>query len=258
MIIANNLSLGFSNRVIASEITFNIQQGEFIGIFGANGSGKTTFLRTLLGLLQPLHGEVTVFGKKPTHGNRYIGYMPQSRTRDTTLNLTSRTVILAAIKSTHFGLPFISKKENEEVDTVLQLVDANSFADRPLYELSGGERQRIYLAQALLGCPPILLLDEPLAGLDPRYQESFIHLLQTIQKKLQSTILFTAHDPNPLLQAMNRVLYFANGRVMMGTTDAVITSQNLSLLYGTPIDVIRYNERLIVLGENRGYEEHHD
>jgi zinc/manganese transport system ATP-binding protein len=258
MIIANNVSLGYPNRLIASGISFTIQQGEFIGIFGANGSGKTTFLRTLLGLQPPRSGQLTILGEKPRHGNHRMGYMPQAQRRESTLNLTGRTLMMAAIKSTQFGIPLLSKKDLNSVQQVLFLVEATDFADRPLCELSGGERQRIYLAQALLGNPSILLLDEPLAGLDPKYQEMFIHLLSNVQKKLQATVLFTAHDPNPLLKIMDRVLYFANHKVMIGSTQEVITSEKLSLLYETPIDVIHYKERLIVLGENRSEEGHHD
>ena len=128
------------------------------------------------------------------------------------------------------------------------MVKAIDYADRPLHQLSG-ERQRIYLAQALLDSPSLLLLDEPLANLDPNIQEVFIHLLQEVQRELNVTILFTAHDPNPLLPVMSRVLFFAKGKAMIGKVEDIITSTKLSQLYETKIEVIHLHQRLYVIGD---------
>ncbi len=255
---AENVSLGYNQTVIASKITLSIQPGEFIGIFGSNGSGKTTFIRTLLGLIKPVAGNLFIFNAKPTHGNDRIGYMPQLRMIASVAHLTSRTIIGASINSACYGLPILSKKQKSEITNILKLVEAESFADRPFQQLSGGERQRVYLAQSLQGYPPILLLDEPLAGLDPRSQERFIELLYRIKTKLNSTILLTAHDPNPLLKVMDRVLYFANGHAAIGQTKEIMTSENLSALYGLTIDVVHYKDRLIILGENQNLSDYHD
>lgn len=262
VIVTHDLQLGYKNSPLVSQVTLNIGQGEFIGIFGPNGSGKSTFLKSILGLIKPLKGTLSVFGTKPQHGNTNLGYMPQLRTQHLGLHLTGRSVLEASIRGTRLGLPFLSKQEKLAVQAVIDLVKANGFADRSFHYLSGGERQRIFLAQALLGNPRILLLDEPLSGLDPRFQETFIELLHFIQQKLKSTILFTAHDPNPLLKVMNRVLYFAKGKVLNGTVEEVMTSEKLSALYETTIEVIRYKNRIIVLGDERNLygqeEQHHD
>lgn len=248
VIVTRQLTLGYAANIILSQLDLSIKQGEFIGIFGANGSGKSTFLRAILGLLRPLHGEIIVLGEIPKHGNNQIGYMPQMRSRNATANLTSRTLLHASA----YFLAFPIKAVTE----IIALVQAESYADRPFYQLSGGEKQRIHLAQALLGYPPLLLLDEPLANLDPRYQDTFIRLLQDIQRQLNVTILFTAHDPNPLLSVMNRVLYFAKGRGVIGNVTEIITTEVLSRLYETTIEVVQHNDRLIVLGEDRCLGEH--
>lgn len=260
-IVTQNLALGFDNVPIVSNITLDIQKGEFIGLLGPNGSGKSTFLRALLGLVTPLSGEITVLNARPGHGNTNIGYMPQMRRHVSVANLTSRSLLETVSNGLHLGLPVLSSAKKREVREIIDIVQAGAFADRPFRQLSGGERQRIYLAQALLGKPSILLLDEPLSSLDPRYQDVFMSLLEKIKHSLNVTILFTAHDPNPLLDIMNRVLYFANGKAAIGATNEIITSAVLSAMYGTQIEVARIKERLFVLSDTQqnvlGEVRHH-
>lgn len=261
IITTQNLALGYDKKPIVTNMSFAIKKGEFIGILGPNGSGKSTFLRALLGLIKPLSGELRVLKKTPTHGNTAIGYMPQMRSHLSIANLTSRALLEAAYDGVGYGLPLLSEAKKADIQKVLDMVGSITYADRPFKQLSGGERQRIYLAQALLGNPPILLLDEPLSSLDPKYQDIFIMLLNEIHHNLNVTILFTAHDPNPLLHIMNRVLFFANGKAAIGNTDEIITSTALSEMYGTPIEVVRFKERLYVLSETQqnilGEVRHH-
>ncbi len=262
MIVAENLTLGFGERILVSHINLTIEQGEFIGIFGPNGSGKSTFLRAILGLIIPLKGALSVLGNKPCDGLIQAGYIPQTRTGRTAIHLTSRAILDATYQGTRYGLPLSSRSQKMAIQKVLELVEAFSYADRPFHQLSGGEKQRVYLAQALLNEPRILLLDEPMSNLDPHYQEIFIQLLHEIQTKLNITILFTAHDPNPLLKVMNRVLFFAKGQCLIGRIDDVMTSTALSALYDTRIEVIPLDNRLFVLGYGQNIigevAHHHD
>lgn len=260
VIITRGLTLGYEDKPIVSDISVEIRQGEFIGILGPNGSGKSTFLKAVLGLIKPLSGDIHVLGNRPRHGNINIGYMPQMRRYASTANLSCLSMLEASYHGTSLGLPLPSRKKKYEICQVLRMVNAESYADRPIQQLSGGERQRIFLAQSLLGNPRILLLDEPLSNLDPHYQETFISLLKGIQDRLDITILFTAHDPNPLLRAMSRVMFFARGNAAIGQTQEIITSQSLSSLYGTPIEVIEFNHRLFVFGDGQnllGQVAHH-
>ena len=261
VITTRDLDLGYEGHPIVSDMNINIKKGEFIGILGPNGSGKSTFLRALLGLIQPLSGQIKVLGKTPTRGNIDIGYMPQMRSHISIASLTSRALLEAACDGYCLGLPIVSKKMKSEIQQLLDMVGATTFADRPFKQLSGGEKQRIYLAQALLSYPTILLLDEPLSNLDPKYQDVFIVLLNNIRKNLNVTILFTAHDPNPLLNIMNRVLFFANGKAALGDVNEIITSQRLSEMYGTPIEVMHFKDKLFVLSETQqnilGEVRHH-
>lgn len=251
VIVTKQLALGYGHNAIVSDMTISIQRGEFIGILGPNGSGKSTFLKALLGLIKPLSGELFVLNERPNGGNVKIGYMPQMRTPIATADLTGRALLQATCDGLHYGLPLLSKSSKKEIQQVLDIVNATAFANRPFQQLSGGERQRIFLAQALLGKPEILLLDEPLSNLDPKYQEIFIRLLNEVKHNLNVTILFTAHDPNPLLNVMNRVLFFAQGNIAIGPTNQIIKSETLSALYQTDIEVIHFKNKIFVLSENQ-------
>jgi zinc/manganese transport system ATP-binding protein len=144
-------------------------------------------------------------------------------------------------------LPLWTGAARREVDRVLDSVEAQGLAARPLCELSGGEAQRLLLAQALLGSPKLLLLDEPFLSLDPHFQQATVELVKRIQRDLGITVLFTAHELNPLLDAMDRVLYLGQGRAALGSVEEVITSEVLSRLYGAPIDVLKVDHRLLVV-----------
>lgn len=257
VIVAHKVSLGYHQRILIENINLHIHQGEFIGILGPNGSGKSTFLCSLLGLIQPLSGKLSIFDQKPQKGNVTIGYMPQIRKYTLPTYLTSRALIEACDQGTYYGIPLLSQAKKMRIQKLLELVNAEHYADRPFSDLSGGEKQRIYLAQALLGDPQILLLDEPLANLDPKIQKKFIELLKQIQSNLNMTILFTAHDPNPLLTAMDRVLYFAQGKTAIGTVTEIITTDTLSALYGVPVEVLQFKDRLLVIGDHFAEEGHH-
>lgn len=247
----DKLTIGFEQQPILSNLDFTIQKGEFIGILGPNGSGKSTFFKALLGFIKPLAGRILILGTTPQFGHANIGYMPQIRSPLSIANLTARSILQASYHGTDYGLPLPSRTKNLDIEKVLTLVKAIDYADRPFRQLSGGERQRIYLAQALLDSPDILLLDEPLSNLDPHIQELFINLLSDIQKSVNATILFTAHDPNPLIRVMSRVLFFARGKAVIGSVNDIMTSETLSSLYETNIEVIHLNQRLYVIGDGQ-------
>jgi len=251
IIVTDKLSLSYGSTPLISNMNLHIRQGEFIGILGPNGSGKSTFLRALLGLVKPVTGKIKVLHTVPRRGNKNIGYMPQMRMYHLIGNLSGRALLQAVSNGTYWGLPWTSERRKKEIQAIIDLVEIGPYVDRPFRQLSGGERQRIYLAQALLGKPRILLLDEPLSNLDPRYQDHFIILLKEIQRNLHVTVLLTAHDPNPLLPVMSRVLFIANGKVAIGDTEKIMTSEKLSSLYGTPIEVIHLKDKMFVLSETQ-------
>lgn len=241
------VTLARGARVVLADVGVAIEAGEFIGVFGPNGAGKTTLLHAILGLLRPAAGVLTVFGASPTRGNRAAGYLPQQRTSVADLRLRGWDFVASALRGERWGVALTGRAGRRDVDRAIATVDAQTLAARPLCELSGGELQRLLLAQALLGKPKLLLLDEPLLSLDPHFQQAAVALIQRIQQNEGITVLFTAHELNPLLGAMDRVLYLGQGRACLGSVEEVITSEVLSRLYGAPIDVLRIDERLLVL-----------
>ncbi|CAG7597481.1 metal ABC transporter ATP-binding protein [Candidatus Vallotia tarda] len=244
----NCVTIKLGTRCVLDNISFTVNKGEFIGLLGPNGSGKTTLMRTLLGLSPIAHGRLRVLKNRVTFGNTAIGYMPQVRNTAIAQRLSGRDFIACAFNGNRLGVTLSRSRKRRTVDDVLAIVGASTLAERPFVELSGGERQRLLLAQCLLGQPKLLLLDEPLISLDPNHQASVVELVRRVQRQLGITILFSAHELNPLLNVIDRVLYLGNSLAVLGTVDQVITPSVLSRLYGgVPIDVIRISGRIFVM-----------
>ena len=241
------VTLTLGGRDILSGVDLAIHENAFIGVLGPNGAGKTTMMRAVLGLLRPSAGSITVLGAAATRGNGSVGYMPQTRGTLSTAGLSGWDFVAAAVNGHRWGLPLLDVAGRRDVQRVLGLVGALDLARRPLDELSGGERQRLLLAQSLLGNPRLLLLDEPLISLDPHYQRAMVQLVSGLQKTLGLTVLFSAHELNPLLGALDQVLYLGGGHAALGTVDEVITGPVLSRLYGSNIDVVHLNGRIFVM-----------
>jgi zinc/manganese transport system ATP-binding protein len=223
-------------------------------MLGPNGSGKTTLMRAILGLTPASRGSIRVFGRAAARGNPAIGYMPQTRSAGGNLRLSGWDFVATVFSGHRLGLPFAGRAAHAEVDRALALVGADRLARRPLAEISGGERQRLLLAQALIGEPRLLLLDEPLISLDPHHQHAVMALVKSLQVELGITVLFSAHELNPLLGALDRVLYLGRGQAALGTVDEVITSAVLSRLYGSDIDVVRVKGRIFVMSGDQDVE----
>ena len=250
------VGLTLGERVVLADVSLAIAAGEFVAVLGPNGAGKTTLMRAALGLVQPTSGSIHVLGRKATRGNPAVGYLPQLRGMAAGLRLSGRDFVASVVNGHRLGLPIPGRKGHAEIDHALDLVGARELARRPLAELSGGERQRLLLAQALIGRPRLLLLDEPLISLDPHRERAVVELVRSLQQRLGITVLFSAHEVNPLLGAIDRVLYLGGGQAALGTVDEVITGPVLSRLYGTQIEVVRLNGRIFVMAG--GYPVEHD
>jgi zinc/manganese transport system ATP-binding protein len=175
-------------RDILREVTTDIFPGEFIGVFGPNGAGKSSLMRCLLGLIPCHAGELSVFGKLPGRANHMIGYMPQFRTHLENTALSAHSLVAAVEGGTRWGMPWSTPASRAEVERAIMLAGAEEYAHRPFSVLSGGEKQRVMLAQALLGQPRLLILDEPLISLDPRNQARMIECVAEIKATTGATI----------------------------------------------------------------------
>jgi zinc/manganese transport system ATP-binding protein len=236
-------SLSISGRDILRDIDFALEAGEFCGLIGANGSGKTTLLRMILGFVAPSSGSVGLEGR----GRASIGYVPQKFMLDPYMPMRARDLVALGLDGNRLGVPLASKKRRRQVDEMLEAVDAARFADQRIGSLSGGQQQRALIAHAMIRRPRLLLLDEPLANLDVGSVAAIVPLLRRMSREFQTTVLLSAHDMNPLLSVMDRIVYLAHGRAATGSIDAVVRSEVLSQLYGYHIDVVRVHGRVMVV-----------
>ena len=242
----DGVTVRLGGRDILRETTFAIEAGEFVGMLGANGAGKTTLFRAALGLIPLAGGTVRMFGA-PASRHAAIGYMPQNRGAASTARLTGYALIASAALGDRFGFSRLDKATRREIDWALDQVDARALAQAPIAELSGGQRQRLWLSQALLGRPKLLLLDEPLISLDPAHQHAVVEIVARLRRELKIAVLFSAHELNPLINAIDRVLYLGQGAAALGTVDEVVNSATLSRLYGAEVEVVRVRDRVFVM-----------
>jgi zinc/manganese transport system ATP-binding protein len=254
VIALDHVTLQIGSRIVLSDVSFNIEAGEFIGVLGPNGAGKTTLMRAILGLLPPISGSVKVFGHTPERGNPAIGYLPQLRTVLPDLRVRGRDFIASSLNGERWGLPSFSLYDRSMIEETLDAVGVRDLAARPLSDMSGGERQRLLLAQALIGQPKLLLLDEPLISLDARHQEVAIDVVRKVCRERKITVLFSAHELNQLLGTLDRVLYLGNGQAVLGTVEEVVTAPVLSRLYGSEIQVVRVDGHIFVMSRGRDVE----
>jgi zinc/manganese transport system ATP-binding protein len=247
-------TIGIAGHSVLSNVSLAIRAGEFIGVLGPNGAGKTTLMRAILGLLPPSAGTLRVFGHEPQRGDRTIGYLPQVRTVLPDLRVRGLDFIASSLHGERWGVPSLSRHDRSMIEQTLDSVGARDLAMRPLSAMSGGERQRLLLAQALIGSPKLLLLDEPLISLDHRHQEVAIDVVRKVCRERGITVLFSAHELNQLLGTLDRVLYLGNAQAVLGTVEVVITAPVLSRLYGTDIQVVRAEGHIFVMSRGRDVE----
>lgn len=247
------VSVRLGGREVLHDVRFTIRAGEFVGLIGSNGAGKTTLLRVILGLQKPATGQVRIGGAARAGRGTAVGYVPQKIELDPDMPLRARDLVGLGLDGNRFGVPMPSRGRRERITEMLHAVGAAAFADARVGTLSGGEQQRVMIAHALISEPRLLLLDEPLANLDIRSEQEIVNLLARISKERRIAVLMSAHEINPLLPVMDRVVYMADGRAASGTTDEVVRPEVLTRLYGHHVDVIHLHGRVLVVpGQDGG------
>jgi zinc/manganese transport system ATP-binding protein len=236
-----------SGRPILDRVSFQIAPGQFTGLIGANGAGKTTLFRVILGLQAASTGRVLAEGREHARRHRQIGYVPQKFMFDPDVPLRARDLVALGLDAHRLGVPLFSRTRRALVEEMLHAVDATRFADTRVGRLSGGEQQRILIAQALIARPRLLLLDEPLANLDLRSAHEVVALLARIAHEQEIAVLISAHEINPLLPVMDRIVYLAGGRAISGSTEQVVRADVLSELYGHHVDVLDVHGRVLIV-----------
>lgn len=250
------LSFDPRKQPLWSGLNLTVDAGEFVAVLGGNGSGKTSLLRCLLGLQPLTAGSVRVGGRSPRAARRWVGYVPQQRRVDPLAPLRARDLVGFGVDGDRWGIPigFLSRLVGRDdprrarIEAALAGVDAGRHADQAVALLSGGEQQLIRVAQAVASDPALLLCDEPLLSLDLNRQKMITGLINRRRTEHGTAVVFVTHEINPVLPYVDRVVYLAGGRFSIGTVDEVLTSQTLSALYRTPIDVFHSHGRIIVAG----------
>ncbi|MFM2481002.1 ATP-binding cassette domain-containing protein [Celerinatantimonas sp. YJH-8] len=241
----NRLRVNLGRRKLFESEQIQIQQGAFVGLLGSNGAGKTTLLRTLLGLQKAHYQTLNVLGTTCHRGHPFVSYLPQLKAQSSRLSI-------AAIDLMHSWRPRRVSRDDwqQRIDWVLSQVSGLDLARRPLDKLSGGEYQRLMLAQALLNYPKLLLLDEPLVGLDPNHQYKLVRLIHEIKTKLNMTIICCTHELNPFINHFDSLLLIHQQTLTHGSIQALLTSQILSELYHCHLDIIGHRHHQLFIAHS--------
>jgi zinc/manganese transport system ATP-binding protein len=254
---ADGVEVRHHDKVVWRDATFAVARGEFVAVIGPNGAGKTTLFRLLLGLQRPASGALRVLGARPRRGDRRIGYVPQRHLVDDETHVEAEQLVRLGGSGDRWARPFATRAERDAAARALAAVGAQGLARRPLGALSGGELQRVFLAEALVGDPELLLLDEPLSNLDLMRARHQVGLVSRIVRDRGVAALLVAHDINPLIPHLDKVIYVANGRVATGAPRDVLTSETLSRLYDVPVEVLRDSRgNVVIVGTEE--QPHHD
>jgi zinc/manganese transport system ATP-binding protein len=247
-----DVGVRLGGREILRDVSFSVRPGEFTGLIGPNGAGKTTLLRVILGLQPVTGGSVLIDGSPRPARDSSIGYVPQKLAIEPDMPLRVRDVVSLGLDGHKLGIRLPSRARRELVSDMLTAVGAQRYADARVGELSGGEQQRVMIAHALISKPRLLLLDEPLANLDISSEQGIVSVLARLARSEGIAVLLSAHDMNPLMPVMNRIVYVARGQVAVGDADEVVQSEVLSRLYGQHVDVIRVHGRILVVAAPEG------
>ena len=239
------VTVRFAGRTVLDEVSFEIREGEFTGLIGSNGVGKTTLLRVILGLQKVESGRVKALGAPITSGSRALGYVPQKVAADRQLPLSAKDLLKAKarfLKLPPAELQFVS----EELGLTEELLSTS------MGELSGGQFQKMLIAFALLGRPNVLLFDEPAASLDELTEEHVYELLQSLQKEKGMTVLLVSHDLSVVYRNANMVLCLSSkGKTCMGPPKEVLTPAMLQNLYASPAQYYQHVHEHERDGESR-------
>jgi zinc/manganese transport system ATP-binding protein len=253
----HDAAVRLGGRTVWSGVDLEIEDGEFVAILGPNGAGKSTLLKALLGVVPISAGSVRVFGRPVGRGNDAIGYLPQRRRFDPDLRVRAADLVRLGLDGNRWGLPVPSAAKDRRVAEMIELVGASAYRDRPVGELSGGEQQRVLIAQALVSGARMLALDEPLDSLDLNNQQAISELVRGLSRTRRVTVLLVAHDVNPILPFVDRVVYVAGGHVLAGAPRDVIRTETLSRLYDAPVEVLQTSDgRLVVVGQYEPVSHH--
>lgn len=235
-----HVSFAYSDEPVLEDVSFSIARGDFLGIVGPNGGGKTTLLKLALGLLPPDRGTITVLGQNPLHSRTRIGYVPQFTKVDLDFPISVMDVVLMGRLTAQRLFGRYSPADKAVALAAMEAVEIAELKDRPIGQLSGGQRQRVFIARALASEPEVLFLDEPTASVDSRVEKDLYELLKELNKKL--TIVLVTHDLGVISAYVNKVAC-VNRRLVCHPIQA-LTHEVLLDIYNRPINVVMHGHKV--------------
>ena len=244
---ASEISLHYNGRAVLEDISFQLVTGERVAVVGPNGAGKSTLFKIIAGVLHPTQGEVNVAGHCPG-GHICIAYVPQRSQVDWSFPVTVADVVMMGRAGQIGLLRRPSRGDRRQVNQYLQVVGLGDLADRQISELSGGQQQRMFVARALAQEAELILMDEPLTGLDLPAQEELFRIMDTLRKD-GVTVMVATHDLNLAAEQFDRVMLLKNRLLGFGQPDEVFTPELLQVAYGGHLRLIHTDEGLMILSD---------
>lgn len=228
---ADNITLKYGRHEVLTDASFTVEAGDYIGIVGPNGSGKTSLMKAMLGLITPTSGQFTYAGE--VRDNRFIGYLPQKViSGDPLFPAKVREVVAMGLLSSKRFPKHLSQEDYRKVDEILGRLKIGNLAEKKIGNLSGGQQQRVLLARALVSSPRLLILDEPTSALDPKVRENFYGILKELNEQDGVTILLVSHDIGSIGQYTKKMLYLDRTVVFFGTYEDFCHSQDMTHYFG--------------------------
>ena len=240
----DNVNYGFNDHPVLESISFTVRTGEYLGIIGPNGGGKTTLIRIMLGLLKPDSGSVGMFGRRLEEfkDRHLIGYVPQRAAHEEFYFPASVEEVVRSGRTARIGLfNRYGHDDRRAVEEAMEIADVTGYGKRLIGELSGGERQKVFIARALAGEPKVLILDEPVVGVDIGSKDRFYAFLKHLNKDLKITILFVSHDVGVIAHEVTDILCLNRRLICHGSPQEYIKEEFLEQVYGKKVTSIFHN-----------------
>ena len=215
------VTVGYDGVPVLSDVSFSVNAGEYLCIVGENGSGKSSLMKAMLGLIRPYSGRI-IMGDGLQQNE--IGYLPQQTETQRDFPASVMEIVLSGTLNRPGFHPFYSKADKQLALQNLKLLDLDSFADRCYHDLSGGQQQRVLLARALCATKKLLLLDEPVSGLDPRVTDELYHIIHDLNRKQGLTIIMVTHDIGSAVTEASHILHLYHKPLFFGKTEAYLAS----------------------------------
>lgn len=225
-----DVTLGYKNKVVAKNLNFKIDQGDYLCVVGENGTGKSTLIKTLLGLIKPLNGEVIANVQGKNH--KGVGYLPQQTQAQKDFPASVWEVVLSGVLNNDHRCPFYNKKDKAEAEKNMEKLNILDLKKRCYRELSGGQQQRVLLARALCATDSVLILDEPVTGLDPAASMEFYETIKDLNKKENVTIIMVSHDIKNALNYATHILHLEQENDFFGTVEEYKKSNVSNMFLG--------------------------